>query len=360
MKKTGYLVLANGKVFKGETFGASGTVIAETVFTTGMIGYLETLTDKNHFGQIVTQTFPLIGNYGVIPEDIGNEPIALSGYICKEWCREPSNYRSQGDLDTFFKNRGVIGLTGIDTRALTKVLRDEGVMNGCITDDLDSVDMDALKAYKVKDAVMSVSTKEEIVCKAADFGAEASHNVVMIDYGTNVNTAKELCKRGCDVTIVPYNTSVTRIKELNPQGVVLSDGPGDPMENLQAIAIVKELVSLNMPVFGIGLGHNILAAANGFSNMKLKFGHRGANQPAKCFDKGRVFITTQNHSYAVDAASIDAAKAEMSFVNWNDNTCEGINYKNIPAFSVQFNPEICGGPQDTSYLFDAFIDMMKA
>lgn len=356
MEKTGYLVLANGKVFKGEAFGAEGTVIAETVFTTGMIGYLETLTDKNHFGQIVAQTFPLIGNYGVIPEDIGDHEIALSGYICKEWCREPSNYRSQGEIDTFFKKKGVVALSGIDTRTLVKTLREEGTMNGCITTDLDSVDMDALKNYKIKNAVMCVSTKTEYTVKAAN----AKASVVMIDYGANEHTAKELAKRGCDVIVVPYNTPVARIMELQPNGILLSDGPGDPMDNLQAIAIVKELLEKNIPMFGIGLGHAILAAANGFRTFKLKHGHRGANHPAKCLDHNRVYITVQNHSYAVDTASIDAAKAELTFVNWNDNTCEGIQYKNHPSFSVQFHPETAGGPQDTSYLFDRFVGMMNA
>lgn len=357
MEKTGYLVLANGKVFKGKSFGACGTVVAETVFTTGMIGYLETLIDKKHYGQIVCQTFPLIGNYGVIPEDMGEESVSLSGYICKEWCREPSNYRSQGDLDTFFKNKGIIGLCGIDTRTLTKIIREEGVMNGCITDDLSKVDMDALASYKVKDAVMSVSTKEEYVVDAI---GEEKAQIVMIDYGMNPKTAGEFAKRGVKVTVVPYNTSVSRIKELAPNGILLSDGPGDPEDNLQAIAIVKELMGMNVPVFGIGLGHNILAAAMGFKNLKLKFGHRGANQPAKSFEKGRVFITTQNHGYAVDTASIDAAKAELMFVNTNDNTCEGILYKAVPAFSVQFAPEACSGPQDTSWLYDRFVGMLNA
>ncbi len=359
MEKTGYLVLANGKVFKGKTFGATGTAVAEIVFATGMIGYLETLTDKNYYGQIVTQTFPSVGNYGVIPEDIGDKEVLLSGYICKEWCQEPSNYRSQGDIDTFFKERGIIGLCGIDTRTLTKILREEGVQNGCITDDLANVDMDAIKAYKIKDAVMRVSTREEYVVKAEDFGAKHTCDVVLIDYGMRGDECVNLCKRGCDVTVVPYNTPVARIKELSPSGILLSDGPGDPMDNLQAIAIVKELMGENIPMFGIGLGHCILAAANGFKTVKLKHGHHGSNLPAKFFEQGRVYITAQNHDFAVDTASIDAAKATLSFINWNDNTCEGIAYKNIPAFSVQFHPETLGGPQDLSDLYCRFVSMMK-
>jgi carbamoyl-phosphate synthase small subunit len=353
------LVLANEKVFKGKTFGATGTVIAETVFTTGMTGYLETLTDKSYYGQIVTQTFPLIGNYGVIPSDFESERIALSGYIVKEWCREPSNFRSQGDLDTFFKKCGVIGLTGIDTRSLVKSIRENGVMNGCITNDLSAVDLDAIRAYSVKDAVKNVSCKEETVWKAADFGAEKKYHVVLMDFGLKENIRRELCKRGCDVTVVPYDTTAQRIKELCPDGIMLSNGPGDPAENVAVIANLKEIMTLGIPIFGICLGHQLLALANGFSTVKLKYGHRGANQPAKNLFENRVFITSQNHGYAVQSESIDPQKADLLFVNANDNTCEGIRYREIPAFSVQFHPEACGGPQDTAFLFDRFLAMMK-
>lgn len=359
MERTGYLVLENGAVFKGQAFGAVGTVIAETVFTTGMTGYLETLTDKSYYGQIVTQTFPLIGNYGVIPPDFESERIALSGYIVKEWCREPSNFRSVGDLDTFFQKRGVIGLSSIDTRALVKIIRENGVMNGCITDDLSKAEMDKIRAYRVTDAVKNVSCGQRREIKAEAFGAESRRKVALLDCGMKENILRELCRRGCDVTVLPYDTTAEEIKALAPDGIMISNGPGDPAENVEVIANLKEIMRLNIPIFGICLGHQLLALANGFETVKLKYGHRGANQPAKNLLENRVYITSQNHGYAVKNESIDQAAAQLLFVNANDGTCEGILYKRIPAFSVQFHPEACGGPQDTAFLFDRFIGMMK-
>ncbi len=359
MERTGYLVLENGAVFKGQAFGAVGTVIAETVFTTGMTGYLETLTDKSYYGQIVTQTFPLIGNYGVIPPDFESERIALSGYIVKEWCREPSNFRSVGDLDTFFQKRGVIGLSGVDTRSLVKIIRENGVMNGCITDDLSHADIEKIRAYRVTDAVKNVSCNEKREVKAESFGAESRFRAALLDCGMKENILRELCRRGCDVTVLPYHTTAEELKALSPDGIMLSNGPGDPAENLEVIENLKGIMELNIPIFGICLGHQLLALANGFETVKLKYGHRGANQPAKNLLENRVFITSQNHGYAVKNESIDPSVAQLLFVNANDGTCEGILYKKIPAFSVQFHPEACSGPQDTAFLFDRFIGMMK-
>lgn len=350
-----YLVLENGSTFCGESFGLVGEVTAEVVFTTGMTGYLETLTDKSYFGQIVVQTFPLIGNYGVIPADFESDVIGPKAYIVKEWCQVPSNFRSEGDLDTFFKERGVIGLCGIDTRALTKIIRENGVMNGAIVTDLSHADPEKIKSYKISGAVEGVSVKQSYVLK----GEESSHRIALIDLGLKNNIARELCKRDAKVTVCPHNTTAQQIKEMGVNGIMLSNGPGNPKENAEIISNLKEMMKLNIPMFGICLGHQLLALANGFETEKLKYGHRGANQPVKDLGTGRVYISSQNHGYAVVSDSIDTAIAEELFVNVNDKTNEGIRYKNPPAFSVQFHPEASGGPMDTSWLFDRFIEMIE-
>ena len=331
MGNKAYLVLENGKVFCGESFGAAGEVTAEVVFTTGMTGYLETLTDKSYFGQIVVQTFPLIGNYGVIPSDFEGKIIGPCGYIVKEWCQSPSNFRSEGDLDTFFKERGVIGLCGIDTRALTKVIRESGVMNGMIT------------------TVTEMTRREN---------PEKTCTVALMDYGYKENIRRELEKRGAEVIVCPYNTTADELKALNIDGVMLSNGPGDPADNIEVIENLKKIMNMGKPLFGICLGHQLLALANGFKTEKLKYGHRGTNQPVQNLETGRVYISSQNHGYAVVSSTIDPEIADEYFNNVNDRTCEGVRYKKIPAFSVQFHPEACGGPRDTAFLFDKFFEMM--
>ena len=356
MGKTGYLVLENGKVFRGERFGAQGEMTAEVVFTTGMTGYLETLTDRSYWGQMVVQTFPLIGNYGVIPADFESDAIGPCAYIVKQWCQAPSNFRSQGSLDTFFKEKGVIGLSGIDTRTLTKIIRETGVMNGVITDDPAAVDFEALKAYRVTGAVKASSTKERYVVRPE---GEVKKKIALLDFGLKRNIYRELVKRGAEVTVCPCTTTAGEIQALGVDGIMLSNGPGDPAENVEIIANLKEICKLGIPLFGICLGHQLLALAHGFRTEKLKYGHRGANQPVKNLETGRVYISSQNHGYAVVSSSIDSAVARELFVNVNDNTCEGIRYLDCPAFSVQFHPEACGGPLDTQALFDEFFAMMK-
>ena len=356
MGKTGYLVLENGKVFRGERFGAQGEMTAEVVFTTGMTGYLETLTDRSYWGQMVVQTFPLIGNYGVIPADFESDAIGPCAYIVKQWCQAPSNFRSQGSLDTFFKEKGVIGLSGIDTRTLTKIIRETGVMNGVITDDPATVDFEALKAYRVTGAVRASSTKERYVVRPE---GEVKKKIALLDFGLKRNIYRELAKRGAEVTVCPFTTTAAEIKALGVDGIMLSNGPGDPAENVEIIANLKEICKLGIPLFGICLGHQLLALAHGFRTEKLKYGHRGANQPVKNLETGRVYISSQNHGYAVVSSSIDSSVARELFVNVNDNTCEGIRYLDCPAFSVQFHPEACGGPLDTQALFDEFFAMMK-
>lgn len=356
MGKTGYLVLENGKVFRGERFGAQGEMTAEVVFTTGMTGYLETLTDRSYWGQMVVQTFPLIGNYGVIPADFESDAIGPCAYIVKQWCQAPSNFRSQGSLDTFFKEKGVIGLSGIDTRTLTKIIRETGVMNGVITDDPAAVDFEALKAYRVTGAVKASSTKERYVVRPE---GEVKKKIALLDFGLKRNIYRELVKRGAEVTVCPCTTTAGEIQALGVDGIMLSNGPGDPAENVEIIANLREICKLGIPLFGICLGHQLLALAHGFRTEKLKYGHRGANQPVKNLETGRVYISSQNHGYAVVSSSIDSAVARELFVNVNDSTCEGIRYLDCPAFSVQFHPEACGGPLDTQALFDEFFAMMK-
>ena len=355
MGNKAYLVLENGKVFSGESFGAAGEVTAEVVFTTGMAGYLETLTEKSFFGQIVVQTFPLIGNYGVIPADFEGSMIGPSGYIVKEWCQSPSNFRSEGDLDTFFKERGIIGLCGIDTRSLTKLLRENGVMNGVITSDPEKVDLEALKAYRVQNAVENTSVKEIERYE----NAEKTCTVAVIDYGMLNSVRTKLMQFGAEVVVCPHDVTAEQIKALNVDGIVLSDGPGDPTENTQVIENLKEIMKLGLPMFGMGMGHEVLALANGFTTEKMKYGHRGANQPVKDMTTGRVYITSQNHGYAVVSSSINADAAEEYFVNVNDKTCEGIRYKNIPAFTVQFMPDASHGFTGTTFLFENFFGMLK-
>ena len=354
MSKKGYLLLADGQLFEGELRGAHKNVMAELVFTTAMVGYLETLTDPSYEGQIVIQTFPTIGNYGVIPSDFEGKIIGPCGYIVKEWCQSPSNFRSEGDLDTFFKERGVIGLCGIDTRALTKVIRESGVMNGMITTDLTHVDMDKIHSYRVTNAVESTSVTE----MTRRENPEKTCTVALMDYGYKENIRRELEKRGAEVIVCPYNTTADELKALNIDGVMLSNGPGDPADNIEVIENLKKIMNMGKPLFGICLGHQLLALANGFKTEKLKYGHRGANQPVQNLETGRVYISSQNHGYAVVSSTIDPEIADEYFNNVNDRTCEGVRYKKIPAFSVQFHPEACGGPRDTAFLFDKFFEMM--
>ena len=390
-----YLILADGTVFEGTSIGKEGTAIGETVFTTGMTGYLETLTDPSYYGQIVTQTFPLIGNYGVIPEDFESKKPWVRGYIERELCDEPSNFRCGSKLDDFLKKHGIVGIAGIDTRALTKKLRESGVMNGMIVsgDEADKMVrhaelvsasiLDEIKSYQIVDAVKSVQGGA-VIDHTEMTGNGSAYHVVLFDFGAKANIQRELEKRGCKVTVVPYNTKAEEVAALSPDGIMLSNGPGDPAENAGVIEEIRKLCEWNketlklvqgdsashaelvsashaIPIFGICLGHQMLALARGAKTSKLKYGHRGGNHPVKDLETGRVYITSQNHGYAVqtDEGSLPPC-AKLSFVNLNDGTCEGITYTDIPAFSVQFHPEACGGPHDTNFLFDKFMAMMEA
>lgn len=356
MSRAAYLILENGTVFEGKAFGAEKETTGELVFTTAMTGYLETLTDPSYYGQVVIQTFPLIGNYGVIPADFESDSPSLKGYIVREWCQVPSNFRCEGDLDTFLKESGIPGIYGIDTRALTRIVREYGVLNCKISysPDVTKEELDEIKNYVITEAVESTTIKEK-----EHFDAENGDlNVVLMDFGAKHNIGRELVKRGCSLTVVPAHTTADEIKAMNPDGVMLSNGPGDPSDNTEIIAELKKLCDFGIPTFGICLGHQLLALSQGAKTEKLKYGHRGANQPAKEVETGRVYITSQNHGYAVVSDSMPE-NGKVSFVNGNDSTCEGVNYTNMPAFSVQFHPEACGGPHDTAFLFDRFIELMK-
>ncbi|MDD2190476.1 MAG: carbamoyl phosphate synthase small subunit [Eubacteriales bacterium] len=353
-----YLILEDGTVYQGESFGATGSVIGEVVFTTGMTGYQETLTDPSCFGQLVAQTFPLIGNYGLNDSDSESDNVWAKGYIVREWCKEPSNFRSRYNMDEYLKKHNIIGICGIDTRALTKKIREHGVMNGAIISDL-PVDKDAflkeVKQYVIQDAVKSVSCSEKIFHESPN----AEFHVVLYDYGYKANILRCLLNRGCSVTVVPHNTSFDEILKINPEGIMLSNGPGDPAVNTEEIAILKELMGSGIPIFGICIGHQLLALANGAKSQKLKYGHRGANQPVMDIIRDQVFITSQNHGYAIMGDTLNPGIGNISHYNVNDGSCEGIVYKRAKAFTVQFHPKACSGPLDTEYLFDAFIQMMK-
>ena len=407
-----FLILADGTVFEGKSIGATGSTIGETVFTTGMTGYLETLTDPSYYGQIVTQTFPLIGNYGDIPVDYESKKSWVRGYIVRELCEQPSNFRCSGQLNDFLKAQGIIGICGIDTRSLTKRLRESGVMNGMIVSGKNAENLRPqellakIKDYKITDAVKLVQTKEGEVSPCAPVSSASpavayatlsagehprnAPHIVLFDFGAKLNIQRELEKRGCKVTVVPYNTTAEEVLKMQPDGIMLSNGPGDPAENVGVIEEIKKLCEWNkkcviprldrgistsqtvldcrvkpdndtkyksIPIFGICLGHQMLALARGCKTSKLKYGHRGVNHPCKDTETGRVYITSQNHGYAVENTSLPPY-AKMSFFNVNDGTVEGITYTDIPAFSVQFHPEACGGPHDTNFLFDRFLKMI--
>jgi carbamoyl-phosphate synthase small subunit len=347
---TAYLVLQNGSVMKGHSFGAQGEITGEVVFATGMTGYLETLTDPSYYGQIVLQTFPLIGNYGVIPPDFESANVGARAYIVKTPSQTPSNFRSENNLDNFLKERKIIGLYGIDTRALTRIIRENGVMNGKIkisppTD----ADIAETKAYSIVNAVAAVSSHS--VTKIIPDKSQVRKRVALMDYGAKRGIARALAARGCEVWSFPHDASADEILAFKPHGIMLSNGPGDPAEpaNNGIIETLRVLQKGNASIFGICLGHQLLALANGYTTKKLKFGHRGANQPVKDLSTGRVYITSQNHGYAV-------VTDNGSFMNVNDGTCEGMDYGN--SFSVQFHPEACGGPLDTAFLFDRFMERM--
>lgn len=340
-----YLVLADGTIYEGFAFGADAAATGEAVFTTGVVGYAETLSNPCHAGQIVVQTFPLSGNYGIIEEDLP-ETCAAAGYVVREWCDAPSNFRSQYDIDTYLKKQNIPGICGIDTRALTRKLRDEGTMNAMICRSLPG-DLSQIKNYVYSGTVSKFSCAEKTVYPAEN----AAYSVAMLDLGANQAIISEMNKLNCSVTLYPCNTSAEEILSGGHSGLILSDGGGNPEENASLIAETAKLMG-RIPMMGVGMGHLIMALAQGGKIEKMKAGHHGSNQPVKDLSGSRCYITAQCHLYA--AVSGD----ETSFVNVNDGSCEGMDYPALSAFSVQFVPVSCIGPNDTSFLYKRFISMM--
>lgn len=354
-----YLIMKDGTVYTGKAIGASGTVIGEAVFTTAMCGYLLTLSDPSYYGQIVMQTFPLIGNYGAIESDAESDKPYLFGYIVRELCDVGSNYRKESELDDYLKKHSVVGIAGVDTRAITRKIRNMGVMSCMITDSLKDMPqkLAELKKYKVKDAVEKTSTKVPVEVNPID--ETHKYRVVLYDFGAKKNIERMLIKYGCSVMRVPYDATAEQVLSYDPDGIMLSNGGGDPADNVGVIEELKKLNEKKLPTFGICLGHQLLALSHGAKTVKLKYGHRGGNQPVKDLLTGKTYITSQNHGYAVKADTLAPEAGKVRFINANDKTVEGIDYTCAPAFSVQFHPEACGGPKDTELLFARFVEMME-
>ena len=349
-----FLILEDGTVFTGTSIGSTRDMISEIVFNTSMTGYLEVLTDPSYAGQAVVMTYPLIGNYGITP-DMESLKAWPDGYIVRELSRMPSNFRCEGTIQDFLKKYDIPGIAGVDTRALTKILREKGTMNGMITTnenyDLDEV-ISKLKNYKVEGVVSKVTCEEKYVLEGT------VKKVALLDLGAKKNIAKSLNDRGCEVTVYPADTTAEEIIASNPDGIMLSNGPGDPAECTSIIKEIKKLYETDIPIFAICLGHQLMALATGGTTYKLKYGHRGGNHPVKDLQTGRVYISSQNHGYVVDEDKIDPNIAVPAFKNVNDGTNEGLAYVGKNIFTVQFHPEACPGPQDSGYLFDRFLEMM--
>jgi len=355
MTKPAKLVLENGTIFSGISFGAEGETIGEVCFNTGMTGYQEILTDPSYCGQLITMTYPHIGNYGVNEEDVESNKIHAAGFIVREENVVPSNFRSTQSLGEYLRAQKIVGIQKIDTRMLTRILRDEGAMNGIIsTTDLD--DDSLLQKVKTAPSMDGLDLAKVVTCDKSYKWSKGKHKIAAIDFGIKHNILRLLESHGCDITVFPATASVTEILNINPDGIFLSNGPGDPAAVTYGIKTVKELLG-KKPIFGICLGHQILALALGAKTYKLKFGHRGCNHPVKNVATGVVEITSQNHGFAVGADSF-SENMEVTHLSLNDQTIEGLKCTNVQAFSVQYHPESSPGPHDSRYLFQNFIDMM--
>ena len=351
-----FLILSDGNVFEGTSIGAEREVISEIVFNTSMTGYLEVVTDPSYAGQAVVMTYPLIGNYGICHADEESGRPWPDGFIVRELSRVPSNFRSEDSIQNFLKENNIPGIAGIDTRALTKILREKGTMNGMITTNenynLDEI-LPKLKEYTTGKVVEKVTCEEKYVLPGDGF------KVALMDFGAKRNIARSLNKRGCEVTVYPALTTAEEILAANPDGIMLSNGPGDPKECVSIIKEIKKLYDSDVPIFAICLGHQLMALATGADTHKMKYGHRGANHPVKDLQTGKVYISSQNHGYVVDMDTLDDKIARPAFINVNDKTNEGLEYVGKNIFTVQFHPEACAGPKDSDYLFDRFMNMMK-
>lgn len=361
------LLLEDGTLYEGESIGAPGITIGEAVFATAMTGYQEMLTDPSFAGQILTLTYPLVGNYGVNAEDVESDKIQVAGFIVRELCEEPSNWRSNMSLGDYLKKNGIVSMQGIDTRALTRQLRVRGVMMSAMSTELTSSELKAELAkapnYGDLNFVQKVSTDHTYEwtgdeCSKLSDLPEAQCSVALVDMGIKRNIARCLAKEGCKVTVLPWNASAEDVLAVKPDGVVFSPGPGDPRQLKDTINTIKQLID-KKPILGICLGHQMLGMAFGGGIFKLKFGHRGANQPVKNIITGKVSITAQNHGYAVDPDGL-IEDAEVTRINLNDGTVEGLRHKHLPIFSIQYHPEASAGPLDEGYLFREFVDNVRA
>ncbi len=350
-----YLILEDGTVYEGELFGAKQCVTGEVVFTTGMTGYQETLTDPSYNGQIVTMTYPLIGNVGINSLDFESQRVHMKGFVISELCSLPSNWQMKQRLEDFLKEQNVTGLCGVDTRALTRRLREVGTLKGRITTEAPTESaLEEIRLHTYPKPVLEVTSKEEW-----HIDGDKEKKVAVLDFGLKRGILRSLSNRGCDLTVFPSLTPAEKILSGDFDGVMLTNGPGDPEDNPEDIKTIKTLMESGIPVFGICLGHQLMALAMGGKTVKMKYGHHGTNHPVKDLRKDCCYVTAQNHNFMVDAGTLPQS-AKVTHLNWNDRSVEGVMYSGIPSYSVQFHPEACAGPHETAYLFDDFIALIKA
>ncbi|MGC5773728.1 glutamine-hydrolyzing carbamoyl-phosphate synthase small subunit [Paenibacillus pabuli] len=357
MQAQARLLLEDGTLFTGKAFGAEGETTGEVVFNTGITGYQEVLSDPSYCGQIVTMTYPLIGNYGITRDDFESIRPFVHGFVVRRHEPTPSNWRAEYSVDNLLKEYGIVGISEIDTRMLTRRIRHHGTMKGILTTGSKPVEellemMGDTSIAELRNQVPMTSTQHVYNSPGT------AERIVLVDYGAKTGILRELSKRNCDVVVVPHDVTADEIRRMNPDGIQLSNGPGDPKDVPHAVKMISELLG-EYPIFGICLGHQLFALAAGADTEKLKFGHRGGNHPVKELESGRCFITSQNHGYTVNEESVKNTELEVTHINNNDKTIEGLKHKTFPAFSVQYHPEAAPGPYDNSYLFDRFIEMIR-